>query len=351
MAADGSVSRVLASLGLETDPFFPPPGLPPRLHVSFARLYGSGPATSSFRYTHTVTKLSDNCRGQPGLGCSSLRALDAAMSADGTKISVIWNAFGFDGQQGDTWFARAQGSDRSFGAPVNLSELLLPSSAGNDFDPRIVSSADGNRLFALWTEVSLSGDSATYVSSSTDGGGSWSLAEVPDAWSDGDLAYTDGNGVLHFAYSTGFYFLQPPSEIQIAQSSDDAGTFLPPVTVAEKRVLGDGTEMIPTSPVRVSASDGGEVIAVLHAEEPCDPIFGCLGGSVLPFDVVLSISEDGGDTFERVGVVAQTHFAQSLSYAYDLQVRGDGDAIYLVSESAQHGATVFRRAVRIPAAE
>jgi len=123
------------------------------------------------------------------------------------------------------------------------------------------------------------------------------------------------------------------------------------VTVAEKRVLGDGTEMIPTSPVRVSASDGGEVIAVLHAEEPCDPVFGCLGGSVLPFDVVLSISEDGGDTFERVGVVAQTHFAQSLSYAYDLQVRGDGDAIYLVSESAQHGATVFRRAVRIPAAE
>jgi hypothetical protein len=350
MAADGGVSRVLASLGLETDPFFPPPGLPPRLHLSFPRLYGSGPATAFFRYTHAVTGLSDYCQGAPGLGCSTLRVLDAAMSADGQQIAVIWNAFGLDGQQGDTWFARAQGSDRTFGAPVNLSELLLPSSAGNDFDPRIVSSGDGNRLFVLWKEIGVSGDSPTNIASSTDGGVSWSLTQLEEVSSDGDLAYTDESGVLHLAYSTGFYFLDPPIEVQIAQSGDDAGTFSPPVTVAVKHVLGDGTQMMPTSPVRVSASDDGRVIAVLHAEEPCDPIFGCLGGSVLPFDVVLSISDDGGFGFQRVGVVAQTHFAQSLSYAYDLHVRGDGDAVYLLSESAQHGATIFRRALRISAA-
>ena len=351
MSEDGRVSRVLASLGLETDPFFPPPGLPPRLHVSFPRLYGSGPATSVFRYTHAVTKLSDNCQGPPGLGCSTLRALDAAMSADGDRIAVVWNAFGFDGQDGETWFARAQGRDRTFDPPMNLSELLLPSSAGNDFDPRIVSSADGNRLFTLWTEVTLNGDFQANVASSIDGGTNWSLTQFLDVWSDADLAYSDEAATLHLAYSTGFYFLVPPAEIQIAESSDDGGTFSLPVTIAVKHVLGDGTEMMPTSPVRVSTSDDGQIIAVLHAEEPCDPIFGCLGGSVLPFDVVLSVSEDGGATFQRIGVVAQTYFAQSLSLAYDIHVRGDGEAIYLVCESAQHGATVFRRALRVPSTQ
>lgn len=184
------------------------------------------------------------------------------------------------------------------------------------------------------------------LASSLDGGASWSLAQQADPWNDGDMAYANGSDELNVVYSTGFYFLQPPAAIQLVKSVDDGATLSPPVTIALKHELPDGTEMMPASPVRISSSNDGQVIAVLHTEEPCDPIFGCLGGSVLPFDVVLSVSEDGGSTFERVGIVAQTHFAQSLSNTFDVQVRDDGELIFMVSESGEHGGSVFRRAVR-----
>ena len=90
ISTDGNVSRVLSSLSLETDPFFPPPGLPASLHLSSPRLYVAGPFTSIFRYTHGVARISDACFGPPGLGCSGLRNLDGAMSADSTQIGAVW---------------------------------------------------------------------------------------------------------------------------------------------------------------------------------------------------------------------------------------------------------------------
>jgi len=346
LSANGSVSRVLASLGLETDPFFPPPGLPPMLHMSFPRLYDSGAATFRFRYTHKVAAVSDRCDIRPGLGCSALREFDAAMSDDAARVGVLFNTYGFDGQQGDTWFVSANPVDGSYDEPLNLSQLVTPGSAGNDFDPRIEMTADGSGLFALWREVAPGGDFRMNFTASQDGGASWTPVKWFDAWHENDLAYAEASSELFLAYSTGYYFLTPPAAIQVVQSNDGGGSFSTPVTVALKHVLGDGTEMMPTNPVRVSASSDGEVIAVLFAEEPCDPVFGCLGGSSLPFDIVLSVSEDGGDSFERIGVIAQSHFAQSVPNVYDVHVREDGGTIYIVSHSEGDGATVFLRAVR-----
>lgn len=79
----------------------------------------------------------------------------------------------------------------------------------------------------------------------------------------------------------------------------------------------------------------------MYAEEPCDNLFGCSGGN--PFNIVLSVGEDGGQTFDRVGVVAQSHLVQSLDATFDLHVREDGGRISLVAHSSDHDATVFQR--------
>lgn len=346
MSSSGDISRVLASLKLETDPFFPPPWLPPSLHISFPGLYTSGYLTSVFRYSHQVTAISDRCKTQPGLACSTLNEFDAAMSSDASVMAVVWNAYGLDGQEGDTWFASGEAGSGRFNTPLNLSRLVTGSAAGNDFDPRIVMSADGSRVYTSWTEVEPTGASLSYLSASVDGGANWSPAYVDDDWSASDMSYANNSAELIVAYSTGFYFLEPPASIQVTQSMDDGVTFSAPVTVALKHVLNDGTEMMPTSPVRVSVSADGEVISILHIEEPCDPLFGCLGGSVLPFDVVLSVSENGGSSFERVGVIAQSYFAQSLTASYDIHMLEDGSELFIVTESAEQGASVFIRALR-----
>jgi hypothetical protein len=342
MSNNGDISRVFTALELETDPFFPPPGLPPALHASFLRLYASGPFTSVFRFTHRVTPVSDVCLGPPGLACSGLRNLDAAMSDDAFVIGAAWTAFGYDGQDGDTWFARGEFGTQVFADAVNLTEQVLARSDGNDYDAKIAMSADGSRIFVVWTEIAPATNFRLIITGSVDGGATWYPARIVDAWYDNDVAYARSSGEVFVAYSTGYYFLAPPSEIQVIASSDDGATFSPPVTVAAIRELPDGTQMIPTYPVRVATTADGEIVAVLHTEEPCRPA-GC--GSA-PFEIVLSVSEDGGASFQRVGTVARSDFAQSLTDTFDLQITDIGNLIFMTSHSDANDASIFRRAVR-----
>ena len=90
-----------------------------------------------------------------------------------------------------------------------------------------------------------------------------------------------------------------------------------------------------TEPVQAAIS---RTIAVMHAEEFCDAALGCTGGTEV-FATVLSVSEDGGATYERLGAVADSFFAD-----FDLAISGDGNTIYVAAGTA-HDESHFIRAV------
>lgn len=342
ISATGTDAHIFAGLEIQTDPFDPPPGLPPALRVSSMGLYGSSDLSGLFGKEQKITALSDRCVGPPGLRCSSLREFHM-VSDDAARVYLaVWNAFGFDGQDGETWFARGDAEQRDFAAPINLSEAVLPTPDGNDFRPRITASGDGEKVFVTWEEVPPADPFRIPLARSLDGGQSWSLATSLEA-SAPDVEFARSVGRLIWAYHIGFFFADPlnPSRIEVRLSDDFGTTFGAPTLVAEKMEVPGGTHQV-QGPVRVAASNDGSVIAVLYAQEYCDSIFGCTGGSVNPYDIVLSVSEDSGASYERLGVVARTHF--KTFQPYDVAVQDDGSTVFVVSNSIPD--TVLVRAVR-----
>jgi len=342
LSADGSVAHIMAGLALETDPDYPPPGWPPAIRISLMRLYTSLDTETGFEKTQRITSISDRCTGPFGLRCASLREfhLDASDNVD-VFVSAL-SAFRFDGNQGDTWFAQGEAGGRKFSRPVNLSRKVLSSQAGNDFSPRIATDATGERIFIAWSEISPTGSYLVNLAHSSDGGETWSEPFIEEGWSDGDLDYARSGDRLVWAYHAGYYFADPlnPSRIDVRTSDDGGATMGASTAAATAYELPDLSTMQVTHPVRVAVSRDGQVIAVLYSEERCDPVFGCRGGSVEPFDIVLSVSEDAGATYERVGVVAGSYFS-----SYEFTVRGDCQEVYIITDSEDEGGTVFRRAV------
>ncbi len=238
--------------------------------------------------------------------------------------------------------AYSQAGDRRFSPAINLSALLLPTQDGNDFTPRIAMDGTGQTVFVNWTEVDGADGSAERIARSTDGGVTWSLLDSLDDRSyNSDLAYARDAGLLAWAYQTGFYFIaDDPSVIALRLSNDAGASFAPQVVAAARQDLGGGDTMQVSGPVRTAVSRDGQTVAILHSEEFCSAVFGCSGGSVTPFEVVLSVSADGGSSFQRFGVVSQTFFA-----AYGVAISADGSSVFVASDTTA-GMTVFVRADR-----
>lgn len=156
------------------------------------------------------------------------------------------------------------------------------------------------------------------------------------------LDYARDVATLALAYQTG-YFNDPadPSRIELRKSDDDGASFGAPVIVAARRDLGDGDYTQVRGPVELAVSRDGQTIAALHAEVFCDAVFGCEVSNTYPKDVVLSVSEDGGASFERVGVIAS-----SIVQNYDIAIAADGSAVLMVVDDFDIDASVFVRAER-----
>ncbi len=343
LSADGSVAHIMAGLVLETDPFSPPPGWPADLKVSLMRLYTSTNLDVGFDKTQRITHVSDRCTSSLPLRCASLRDFHLAANDSLDVVAATLNAYRFDGKQGDTWFALGGDEGDKFFRAINISKRVLSSTEGNDYNPRMAMDTAGARVFIAWTEISPSGSYVVNLAHSSDSGETWSGPFVEDGWNICDLDYARSAERLLWAYHTGYYFGDPqnPSRIDVRISNDDGVTLGAPTIAATGYELPDTSTMEVTHPVRLAVSGNGQVVAVLHAEERCDPVLGCLGGISEPFDIVLNVSEDAGETYKRVGVVAQSYFS-----TFELSVRGDGQEVYITTDSTSPEGTVFFRAVR-----
>jgi len=342
MSADGSVAHVMAGLVIETDPWFPPPGWPPALKVTLFRLYTSYDLDRGFDKAQYITSVSADRSWFFGLGHSYVRDFVLAANDSADIFAAALGAFNM-ARMGDTYFSQGEAGGYKFSRPKNLSRAVLPHPYGNDYDQRIVMDATGQKIFVCWTEISDDTDFSGNLAHSLDGGETWSEPFVEDTWYDSDLDYADAAERLVWAYDTGYYFYDPldPSRIAVRISDDDGMTMGEPTTVALAHTLPDSSTMQVTYPVRVAVSADGQVIAILHTEEHCTTAFGCTGGSIEPWQIVLSVSEDGGSTYERVGLVAISSYA-----TFDLAVRQDGQEVFITSESEDAGGTIFLKAVR-----
>ena len=312
-------------------------------HTSWirAKLYVELTPAQLFQEGQSITAVSDACQ-YGGLLCATLRDFDLAAGDAAATFAAAWNAYQFDGpEQSDIWLATSVAGVPQFGSATNLSRLLLPSALGNDYDPRVASDAAGSRLFVSWTEIPPVRNFQVHLATSLDGGATWSLSGTAnDAWYNSDVDYARDAGRVVWAYNTGFYFIRDEPSVIVTQLSDDDGTTLtPPVVVASRRDLPGGDTIQVTEPVRAAISRDGRTIAVMHAEEFCDAALGCTGGTD-PFATVLSVSEDGGATYQRLGAVAYSFFAD-----FDLGISSDGNTIYVAAGTA-HDETYFIRAVR-----
>ena len=343
LSADGSVAHIMAGLEIETDPFFPPPGWPAGLKLSLVRLYTSTNLDAGFDITQRIIYISDNCISSFPLRCASLRDFHLAANDSLDVAAAVWNAYRFDGKQGDTWFALGEDGGNQFFRAINISRRVLSSTEGNDYNPRMAMDATGARVFIAWTEISQSGSYVVNFAHSSDSGETWSGPFVEDGWNICDLGYARSAERLFWAYHTGYYFgdSQNPSRVDVRISNDGGETMGAPTIAATGYELPDTSTMEVTHPVRLAVSGDGQVVAVLHAEERCDSVLGCLGGISEPFDIVLNVSEDAGATYKRVGVVAQSYFS-----TFDLSVRDDGQEVYITTDSTSPDGTVFLRAVR-----
>lgn len=342
-SADGLVAHIMAGLVLETDPISPPPGWPADLKLSLVKLFTSTNLEAGFERTQRITFVSDKCTSSFPLRCAGLRDFHLTANDSLDVMAAALNAYRFDGKQGDIWFALGEDGEQQFFRAVNISRGVLSSPEGNDYNPRMAMDATGARIFISWTEISPSGNYMVNLAHSSDSGETWSGPFVEDGWNVCDLDYARSAERLFWAYHTGYYFGDPqnPSRVDVRISNDGGETLGAATIAAIGYELPDTSTMEVTHPVRVAVSGDGQVVAVLHAEERCDPVLGCLGGFAEPFDIVLNVSEDAGATYKRVGVVAQSYFS-----TFDLSVRDDGQEVYITTDSTSPDGTVFLRAVR-----
>ncbi len=98
VSADGTVSDVMAGIAYQTDPFFPPPGLPPRLTISSMGLYGS--SSGPFRLDQRVTTVHDACFRPVVLGCAGLRDFVLATDDTASRFVTAFNAFDYNCRDG-----------------------------------------------------------------------------------------------------------------------------------------------------------------------------------------------------------------------------------------------------------
>ena len=341
---DGSAAYLMSGVTLKTDVYAPPPGLPPGLNRNTLGVYDTTGTSSSPE--QVIAVVSNGCELDTPLGCGSLGDFEFVSDDLAQHSASVFQYFQREGdQQSDIIVVPGEGGRLHFDSPINLSETVLESPNGHESAPKIAMDGSGQKLFVIWKETS--GASATRFARSLDGGSSWSLLPSnTDNASGIGLDYARTAGTLVQAYHTGFYYdPSNPSLIVVRTSSDDGNTFGPAVTVAEPQDLGGGDVEQVTGPVFIAVSRDGQTIAVLHAEEFCDNVFGCMGGSGEPFDTVLSVSEDGGASFQRLGVIARGNFA-----SYDLAVSANGDHILIIADHVSatgQEAAVFVRADRV----
>ncbi len=154
---------------------------------------------------------------------------------------------------------------------------------------------------------------------SVDGGVTWSDLYLPHENS-ADVVVARDSGLTVLATGAWDPLVPGSTFIQTRTSTDGGATFGAPVVVDTGFAVDN---------VQLATSRDGSTLAVAYATPRS------------PGDVVLSVSEDAGLTWSRVGTVGQWDFRPD----FDVAMAPDGDTIYVTISTPTDGTTV-RRAVR-----
>lgn len=322
---DGSRAAMLAAV--EANTLYAPILLPPFSTMARVRVYASSDMSGAFVQSHYVATLTDFREPESWLtGFHTTMHLET--DGSGQSYFGVWNIFLLGRSDRNVVFARGGRASPLFETPIDLSELPFSEPFEDDRDPKIAVDEAGIHLFVAWERRS-----STVLVRSSDGGQTWEQLDGLSAGSKPDIGFARTGGRLVVLSSPGIY--PQPTRIAFILSEDLGETFGPEKIVAE----GSITPRVIVSKPRVAISTDGEVIAVLYSQENCDPVWGC---GILPVEIRLAVSQDGGLSFEGLGVVAETYFDNT----YDVTMDDEGRWIYLVAENEGSGAAVFRRAVR-----
>ncbi|MCB9686789.1 MAG: exo-alpha-sialidase [Alphaproteobacteria bacterium] len=275
---------------------------------------------------HFLDAMTDRCDAG-GRSCMLLAQVDdVAVSDDG---DVVWSSYtGWDhylqanpGRRGQALITRAvRGS--AVGAPIDLSARLLADDRTMELGARIATDASGDHVVAALYRGSSPVEQ--HLGVSFDAGATWQDTMVEGAASDVDYA-RDADIVAWGVIRTS------PVEyaIDVRTSTDGGRTFGAPVTV-HASVHGSPPSLM-IDELRLAISRDGQVMAVVHEEDRCSP---SCGGAP---DVVLRVSEDGGATWTRLGVLTTTYAA-----TYRVAVSDDGDTIWVAARDASGGSNLYR---------
>ncbi|MCB9688086.1 MAG: exo-alpha-sialidase [Alphaproteobacteria bacterium] len=314
-SADGTIRVVLGSVTMK-DVRLPPVYSSQYLTipVEYSSLatwrsdFGGPWLASSF-----VDWMTDRCDAG-GSRCAKLGEVGLALSDD---ASVGWAAYCIEqnyyhpGQMTDVLVTPVVMGGPA-GPVARMSDVPVHGSDCHFLD--VATDASGSTVLVAWGPY-------VHLTRSVDGGVSWTELYLPYENSS-DIEIVRDTGLTVLATGAWDPLVIGSTWIQIRTSLDGGATFDPPVVV-------DATPSIQVDRVRLAVSRDGSTMALLYG----------VGGPT--GDVVLTVSEDGGGTWSRVGVVGRW----TSTPTFDLAMSSEGDEIYVTRYHPQDG-TRFSRAVR-----